>query len=87
MKKEKLTAREIADPIEERIGRRAAILVMRDHPINGWYTQVVAPGDPKLVELKSRQDQRRLTRAVRARRLKTRWPKKANRKRPVHTNR
>jgi hypothetical protein len=56
MQKEKKTAREIAAEIEERIGRRAAILVMIDHPINGWYAQVVAPGNPKLLELQAEVD-------------------------------
>jgi hypothetical protein len=56
MKKEKKTAGEIAAEIEERIGRRAAIIVMRDHPINGWYAQVVAPGNPKLLDLQAEVD-------------------------------
>lgn len=56
MQKEKKTAREIAALIEERIGRRAAIIVMRDHPINGWYASVVAPGTPNLLELQAEVD-------------------------------
>jgi hypothetical protein len=56
MKKEKLTAQEIAATIEERIGRRAAITVMRDHHINGWYAYVVAPGNPKLLQLQEEVD-------------------------------
>jgi MOSC domain-containing protein YiiM len=56
MQKEKKTAHEIAAEIEERIGRRAVISVMRDHPINGWYARVVAPGNPKLLELQDEVD-------------------------------
>ena len=56
MKKENKTAREIAAEIEERIGRRAAIKVMRDHQINGWYAQVIAPGNPNLLQLQEEVD-------------------------------
>jgi hypothetical protein len=56
MQKEKKTAREIAALIEERIGGRAAIIVMKDHPINGWYASVVAPGTPNLLELQAEVD-------------------------------
>jgi hypothetical protein len=56
MQKEKKTAHEIAAEIEKRIGRRAAIIVMRDHPINGWYASVVAPGTPNLLELQEKVD-------------------------------
>jgi hypothetical protein len=54
--KEKLTAHEIAGLIEERIGRRAAIMVMGDHPMNGWHAQVLAPGNPKILELQAEVD-------------------------------
>ena len=57
MTKEKKTAHEIAAIIEQRIGRRAAINVLRDHPINGWYASVVAPGTPNLLELQAEVDQ------------------------------
>jgi hypothetical protein len=45
MRKEKKTALEIAAIIQERIGGRATIVVMRDHPINGRYAQAVASGN------------------------------------------
>jgi hypothetical protein len=56
MKKEKKTARAIAALIEERIARRAEIIVMRDHPINGWYAQVVAPSHGTRLELQGEVD-------------------------------
>jgi len=31
--------------------------VMRDPPINGWYAQVVAPSNPKILELQAEVDQ------------------------------
>jgi hypothetical protein len=56
MKKEKKTAHEIASFIEERIGQRATIIVMGDHPISGWHAQVVAPSYPKRLELQEKVD-------------------------------
>jgi hypothetical protein len=56
MKKEKKSAREIAAMIEERISRRATISVIKDHPINGWYAIVVAPGNPNLLALQAEVD-------------------------------
>jgi hypothetical protein len=29
---------------------------MKDHPINGWYATVVAPGTPNLLELQAEVD-------------------------------
>jgi hypothetical protein len=56
MGKEKKTALEITDLIEERIAKRASIIVMRDHPINGWYAQVVTPSHGKRLELQEEVD-------------------------------
>jgi hypothetical protein len=56
MQKEKKAASEIAAAIEKRIGGRAAVIVMRDHPINGWYASVVAPSTPNLLELQAEVD-------------------------------
>jgi hypothetical protein len=56
MGKEKKTAREIADLIEERIAKRSKIIVMRDHPINGWYAQVVASSHGTRLELQEEVD-------------------------------
>jgi hypothetical protein len=50
------TANEIAALIEARIERRASIVVMRDHPINGWYAQVIAPGTQNLLKLQAEVD-------------------------------
>jgi hypothetical protein len=52
MTKEQKTAVELASMIEERIGRRGRITVMRDHPINGWYA-AVAPGTHNILQLQA----------------------------------
>jgi hypothetical protein len=56
MGKEKKTAREIADLIEERIAKRSKIIVMRNHPMNGWHAQVVAPSHGTRLELQAAVD-------------------------------
>jgi hypothetical protein len=56
MAKEKKSAREIAAMIEERISGRATVSVVKDHPINGWYAMVIAPGNPNLLDLQVEVD-------------------------------
>jgi hypothetical protein len=65
MKKEKKTAHEIASFLEDRIGQRATIIVMRDHPISRWHAQVVAPSYLKRLELQAKID--RISDALRER--------------------
>jgi hypothetical protein len=62
--KEKKTARENAELVEERITKRSKIIVMRDHPINGWYAQVVAPSHGERLELQALGDPRRAPRSM-----------------------
>jgi hypothetical protein len=57
MQKEKKTALAITALIEERIDRRAKVIVMRNDDPNGWFAQVVAPGSPKLAQLQTQVDQ------------------------------
>jgi hypothetical protein len=62
MVKEQKTAAELATMLEERIGRRGKVTVMRDHPINNWYA-AVAPGTRNILQLQ--EDVNRICDALR----------------------